>query len=198
MARWTDRLARVWAGPRRASRGLHLHPGEEKASRTGAVIAVDTLGRPVWTPRDYQTFAREGYMQNPIVYRSVRMIAEAAASIPLGLYEGPHEHATHPLLDLIRQPNAIQTSADFFESWYGYLLVSGNAYAEAVVLNSRVRELHALRPDRMKVVPGPDGWPEAFEYTANGASVRFAGDADAGGGLAQILHMKLFHPANDH
>ena len=160
---------------------------------------METLGRPVWSPRDYQAFAREGCMQNPIVYRSVRMIAEAAASIPLLVYEGAHEHETHPLLDLIRQPNAIQSSADFFESWFGFLLVSGNAYAEAVVVNERVRELHALRPDRMKVIPGAEGWPEGFVYTANGASVRFTGDAEtAPGGVAPILHMKLFHPANDH
>ena len=201
MARWTDRFAHLWAEPRRAPFALTgaLPAGEEKASRVGAVIAMETLGRPVWSPRDYQTFAREGYMQNPIVYRSVRMIAEAAASIPLILYEGPHEHETHPLLDLIRQPNAIQSSADFFESWFGFLLVSGNAYAEAVVLNERVRELHALRPDRMAIIPGREGWPEGFEYTANGASVRFSADAEtAPGGVAPILHMKLFHPANDH
>ena len=59
------------------------------------------------------TFAREGYMQNPIAYRSVRMIAEAAASMPLLLYEGVHELEAHPLLDLIAQANAGQTSADF-------------------------------------------------------------------------------------
>ena len=48
----------------------------------------------------------------------------------------------------------------------------------------------------MKVMPGPDGWPEAFEYTAGGRSVRFAGEAVAG--VRPILHVKLFHPANDH
>lgn len=201
MARWTDRLAQLWAGPRQALPYALTAPpsgGDEKATRTGAVVAVETLGRPVWTPRDYQTFAREGYMQNPIVYRSVRMIAEAAASIPLILYEGVHEHEAHPLLDLIAHPNAGQTLADFFESWYGYLLVSGNSYAEAVSIGDRVRELHALRPDRMKVIPGSEGWPEGFEYTANGRSVRFGADADAAGGVSPILHMKLFHPANDH
>ena len=31
-----------------------------------------------------------------------------------------------------------------------------------------MRELYALRPDRMRVVPGADGWPEAYEYTAGG------------------------------
>ena len=59
----------------------------------------------------------------------------------------------------------ITRGADFLESWYGFLLVAGNAYVEAVAVGGRLRELHVLRPDRMKVVPGADGWPEAYEYT---------------------------------
>jgi HK97 family phage portal protein len=74
--------------------------------------------------------------------------------------------------------------------------VSGNAYLEAVAVGGEIRELHALRPDRMKVIPGPDGWPEAFEYTAGGRSVRFAGEAVPG--VRPILHVKLFNPVNDH
>ena len=169
---------------------------EEKASATGRLVAIETLGQPVWAPRDYGAFAREGFMQNAVVYRSVRMIAEAAASIPLLLYEGEQEIEAHPLLDLVRRPNGAQTSADFLEAWYGYLLVSGNAYCEAVAIGGRLRELHALRPDRMKVVPGPDGWPEAYEYAAGGRSVRF--EAEPVAGVRPILHVRLFHPANDH
>ena len=71
-------------------------------------------------------------MQNAIVYRCVRMIGEAAATIPLLLYEGEHEIEHHPLLDLIRRPSLDHTGTDFFESWYGFLLVAGNAYVEAV------------------------------------------------------------------
>ena len=48
----------------------------------------------------------------------------------------------------------------------------------------------------MKVIPGPDGWPEAFEYTAGGRSVRFAGEVVPG--VRPILHVKLFNPVNDH
>jgi HK97 family phage portal protein len=189
MAFFQEALAKVW--PR-----LGQRPAEEKASRTGALIALETLGQPVSTPRDYQTFAREGFMQNPIVYRSVRMIAEAAASIPLLLYEGPEDHTNHPLLELLAAPSPGQTTADFFEAWYGYLLVSGNAYAEAVSVNGTVRELYTLRPDRMKIVPGSSGWPEAYEYTAQGETVRFS--ANGAGAAAPILHMRLFHPVNDH
>ena len=141
-----------------------------KSSRAGPLIAYDTLGQPVWSPRDYGAFAREGFMQNAIVYRSVRMIAEAAASIPLLLYAGDDEIVQHPLLDLMRRPSHDHTGTDFLEAWYGFLLVAGNSYVEAVAIDGQIRELHNLRPDRMKVLPGFDGWPEGYEYTAGGQS----------------------------
>jgi HK97 family phage portal protein len=167
-----------------------------KASRTGPLIAFDVQRQPVWCPRDYAAFAREGFMQNAIVYRAVRMIGEAAASVPLLLYEGAEEIVEHPLPDLIARPNPACSAPDLLEAWYGFLLVSGNAYLEAVAVGGRLRELHVLRPDRIKVVPGPDGWPDAFEYSAGGRSVRFAGEVVPG--VRPILHVKLFHPANDH
>jgi len=171
-------------------------PADTKASRTGPLLSIETLGPPVWTPRDYASFAREGYAQNAIVHRCVRMIAEAAASVPLLLYEGDAEVADNPLIDVMRRPCPGMTGTDLLESWYGYLLVAGNAYMEAVALDGDIRELHALRPDRMKVVPGPDGWPEAWEYEVAGRSVRFTGEvAD---GIRPILHLKLFNPGNDH
>lgn len=63
-------------------------PPDRKASLTGPLIAFDNLRRPVWAPRDYLAHAREGFMQNAIVYRCVRMIAESTGSVPLLLYQG--------------------------------------------------------------------------------------------------------------
>jgi HK97 family phage portal protein len=168
---------------------------EAKASRAGPLIAWQTQGRAAWTPRDYAALAREGFAKNAIVYRCVRMIAEATASVPWLLYEGEAELTEHPLLQLLARPNRRQAGADFRESLAGYLMVAGNAYLEAVDVNGAVRELHTLRPDRMKVVPGNDGWPEAYEYTAGGRSVRFAVPAE---GMSPILHLSLFHPLDDH
>ncbi len=167
-----------------------------KGTSTGPLTAYQNLGEPVWAPRDYAAFAREGFMQNAIVYRCVRMIAEAAASIPLLLYEGTSEIEDHPLIGLLRRPSLDHTGTDFLEAWYGCLLVSGNAYVEAVALDGELRELHILRPDRMKVIPGLDGWPEGYEYTVCGRSVRFIDDVVEG--VRPILHLKLFHPVNDH
>ncbi|MCB1504681.1 MAG: phage portal protein [Hyphomicrobiaceae bacterium] len=191
MPRMTDALNRLM--PWRTGNGA---APVTKASKAHRLVAVESLGQPQWAPRDYATFAREGFMQNAIVYRSVRMVAEAAASIPLLLYEGAFEIESHPFLDLIAHPSLDHTSADFFEAWYGYLLVSGNAYVEAVGVDERLRELHVLRPDRMKVIPGPDGWPEGYEYSVAGRSIRLSGEAVAG--VRSVMHVRLFHPANDY
>ena len=67
---------------------------------------------------------------------------------------------------------------------------------EMVELGGEPRELYALRPDRMKVVPGRAGWPEAYEYSVDGRVATFP--CDPVRGVAPILHMKLFHPTDDH
>ena len=53
-----------------------LRAPEAKASRTAQLIAFESGGRARWTPRDYAALAREGYVQNAIVYRAVRLVAE--------------------------------------------------------------------------------------------------------------------------
>ena len=168
---------------------------EEKQSATGKLIAVQSAGQPVWTPRDYEAMAREGFAQNAICYRCVRMIAESAASVPLKLQDGKHVLDEHPLLSLLKRPNSVQSGQDLLEDWYGHLMVAGNAYLEAVSVDEDIIELHVLRPDRMKVVPGSDGWPEFYEYSVAGQQMRFhQGEA----GQKPILHMALFNPLNDH
>lgn len=172
-----------------------MAPPETKASRTAQVLAFESGGRARWTPRDYAALAREGYLANAIVHRAVRLIAENAASCRFLVYEGAQEQPAHPLLQLIARPNPRQDGASFFEALYSHLLLAGNAYVEAVSLGEEVRELYALRPDRIKVAPGPDGWAEAYEYGVAGRSVRFDQNASA---IPPILHLTFFHPLDDH
>jgi HK97 family phage portal protein len=168
---------------------------EAKDSRAGGAIALYIAGRPVWTPRDYTALAREGFQKNAVVHRAVRLVAEAAASLPLTLVGEGREYAEHPLLGLLARPNPREGGQRFLEGVYGHLLVSGNAYLEAVSVDASPRELYALRPDRMRVVPGPDGWPAAYDYVVGTETVRFRQDAD---GVAPILHLTLFNPTDDH
>ena len=152
---------------------------EQKSSRTAQLIAFQSQARARWSPRDIAALAREGYMKNAIVHRAVRLVAETVASVTWLAYDGTAEHDAHPLLDLMARPNPRQDNAVFLESVVAHLQIAGNAYIEAVTLDGRPRELYALRPDRMRVVPGSDGWPEAYEYHVAGRSVRFEQGAGA-------------------
>ncbi len=163
---------------------------ERKRSATASLISLHSVGKPQWTPRNYAALAREGFASNAIGYRAVRMIAEAAASIPWLAYEGDAEAVAHPLLTLLRRPNPGQPGREFLEMLYGFLLVAGNAYVEKAEIEGASRELYTLRPDRVKIVASASGWPEAFEYSVNGQSVRLPRE--------NVLHLKLFNPLNDH
>ena len=173
----------------------YLRAPEAKTSRTAQVLAFESGGRARWTPRDYAALAREGYLGNAIVHRAVRLIAENAASCSYLVFEGAQEREGHPLAALLARPNPRQDGTTFLEALVSHLLLAGNAYVEAVALDDRVRELYALRPDRMKAVPGADGWAEAYEYVAGGRGVRFDQLASH---VPPILHLTFFHPLDDH
>ena len=168
---------------------------EKKASATGRVVAWGTSGRVAWSPRDAVSLARTGFQGNPIGFRAVKLIAEAAAALPLILQDHERRYEMHPVLDLIRRPNGAQGRAELFEAVYGHLLLSGNAYLEAVPGAGKLPgELHVLRSDRMALVPGADGWPVAYDYSVGGRTHRF----DMTAGLPPICHIKTFHPQDDH
>ena len=176
--------------------GRAARPDEGKASAAAPLMAVWGTGRAAWSPRDNASMARTGYEQNAIGFRSVRLVAEAAAAVPLVLSEGGERLDEHPVLRLLARPNPGQDGRSFLEAVYGHLQLSGNAYVEAAALDGLgvPHELHVLRPDRMRVVPGADGWPEAFEYRVGGRVHRWA----SGDGVPPILHLKGFHPLDDH
>ena len=102
---------------------------EQKQSVTAPLIAIHGAGRAQWTPRNYAALAREGFASNAIGYRAVRMIAEAAASIPWLAYEGEVEASDHPLLQLFSKPNPGQPGREFFEMLY--VVVSEDALLAA-------------------------------------------------------------------
>ena len=167
---------------------------EAKASATGRVVGVQTSGRVAWSPRDTVSLTRTGFAGNPVGFRSVKLIAEAAAALPLVCQDACQRFDTHPVLKLIARPNGAQGRAELLEALYAQLLLSGDGYLEAVGGEGGLPlELHVLRSDRMSVVPGADGWPVAYEYAVSGRKHRF--DATE---AQPICHVRNFHPQDDH
>ncbi|MBD3679589.1 MAG: phage portal protein [Rhodobacteraceae bacterium] len=169
---------------------------EQKASASGPVIAWQGAGRVAWSPRDTVSLTRNGFSGNPVGFRSVKLIAEAAAALPLVLQDRERRYAEHPLLGLIARPNPLQGRAELFEALFGQLILTGNGYLEAVggATGAIPAELHVLRSDRMSLVPGADGWPVAYDYAVGAKKHRF----HLGDGPPPVCHVKSFHPQDDH
>lgn len=173
---------------------------EAKASRTGPLMVHVGLHQPRFTPRHYDALAAEGYQKNIIAYRCIRLISQNAAAVPWVVYKGKGANKKrleeHPLLTILQRPNPTQGGAELFEALFSFFLISGNSYLEAVSpATGSPRELWALRPDRMRVVPGVDGVPESYRYTMGGRFVDYPVDLLTG--LSKVLHIKAFHPLDD-
>lgn len=181
MPKLLDRLVRA--------AGRSRPPLATKATAPGFALYADCS--PTWTSRDPASLARAGYQRNPVVYRAVRLVAESAASLPLIPVSGDGRD----LLALLARPNLRESGAQLLETLYADLMLTGSAYLEAVGVEGRIVGLQTLRPERMQVLTGPDGWPAAYVYTVGGRSRRF----DLGEGVvAPILALTLFHPGDDH
>lgn len=180
---------------------MKLWPFSKKASAVGPSIAQMYVGQAMMTPRRYDCLAKEAYQMNAVAYRCVKLIATSAASAPWLLKNGDKDVDKHPILDLLSRPAPMMSGAELFEAVYSYLLLAGNSYLEAVgPLNDNdgkrpPKELWALRPDRMQVVAGKYGLPEAYRYEVNGIRKDFP--ANPTNGASQILHIKEFNPLDD-
>lgn len=136
---------------------------------------------------DYESAIKEGFLANPIAQRAVRIVAEAVGSAPLA----PTDARLGALV------GATSAGQSLIETLAAQLLLHGNGYVQIIKDGSGTPvELFALRPERVKVIPGHDGWPAAYEYRVGTKTLEIAiEDAD---GWPNLIHIKAMHPANDH
>ena len=173
-----------------------------KASRAGRLIALGMVGQPAWTPRRFEALAKESYEKNAVAYRAIAEISKCAGSVPFQLFQMQKggekiEIPFHPLLDLLRRPNPLQSQAAFMQAVIGFFLIAGNTYIERVGPRGQrpPLELWTKRPDRMKIIVGTRGIPKAYSFEASGGKVFWP--VGPLRGESNILHVKSFHPLDD-
>ena len=147
---------------------------------------------------NYADLAQEGYLKNAIVYRCVNEIAKGASSVPYMVKRGDEVMESHPVISLLDRPNPLQSYSEFFNSLYGYLLLSGNSYILGISGTGGPRELHLLRPDRIEIKGGAAGvFPDRYQYSVNG-TVKATYDVDQENGFSELKQVKLWHPMDDY
>lgn len=170
---------------------------EEKRSKVASMMVVNP-GQPVWAPHNYKHFSEESYSKNVVAYQCINMIAEAVSTVKWDLFRGETEIPEHDLLNLLARPNPQQTGRDYVMDVIGYRMIAGNSYQEKVTaLGGIPRELYALRPDRMKVIPSARGDADGFEYSVGGKKRIFPARGVGMNRKCDVWHMKTFNPTDD-
>jgi HK97 family phage portal protein len=142
------------------------------------------LGR---SPFDYSREVAEAYLANPVAQRSVRIVAEGVGSAPVACDDArlakllAKSCGSQPLLEVLA----------------AQLALHGNAYVQLVKDGAGVPvELFPLRPERVQVVAGDDGWPAAYRYVLADRTLTIALEDEHG--WPNIIHLRGFHPTDDH
>ncbi len=138
-------------------------------------------------PFEYGQGVRRAYLDNPVAQRAVRLVAEGIGGAPLV--------PADPVL--ARLVGATSAGQSLLETLASQLLLHGNAYVQIVKDGAgRPVELYALRPERVSVIAGTDGWPSGHAYKVGDRTLTIpAIDEDAS---PNLIHIRSFHPADDH
>lgn len=129
-----------------------------------------TPHQPVFTPKNYETFVREGYRKTPTLFACINKISSSAGGIKWKLYTDKSEEKEikeHASLDLWSNPNPrLKGHGALVETIFGYWHMSGNSYLWSFRDKGGKGQplaLWPMRPDRMKAVVG-NGDIENYVY----------------------------------
>ena len=171
-----------------------FRPNEKKEAPVVMYATGNNIGERTY---DYRKIAKEGYQENAIVFRCVNEIAHGASAIDLCVYQNDIKLDNHPLIDLLDRPNPQFAGNEYFQALYSFLLLSGNSYAVYSLVGGQPKELHLLRPDRMKVIPSKTSIPDSYEYNIDGRVVKKY-DVDSETGMSEVKHFKMWNPLDDY
>lgn len=142
---------------------------------------------PIWTSRDYESTAKQGFIKNVIAYRSISLLSKSIASIPVKFFvDDEDSYLNSKLAKLVLRPNKLQGKFAFLENLIHFLLVSGNSYIHMKNHDT----LFCLRPDRVSIVPSENNDDiVGYKYSVDGQNFLIPAE--------EVLHLKFFNPLND-
>lgn len=176
---------------------------ERRDSRAAQARVIGQSERPQYTPRtgeDLSQYAPEA-MQAVVAYVAVQMVAKAFSAVQWDIKRvnraGDAEDAVVPELDAVwSRPDPLTSGAQFRAQIATNLALYGEAPVERFLLNNRPRELYALEPYRVGVVPGSTGMAKAYTYKGgSGREIEFP--VNVANGDCDLLFIKTYNPA-DH
>lgn len=108
------------------------------------------FGGDAWSGK---TVTEDSALQLATVFACVKLTAQAASSMPIGLYEKGEDGNRRSVSDTVLaellqdSPNQDQTPAEFWEAMVSWMMVNGNAYAEKGLSGDKLTSLNPIAAD---------------------------------------------------
>ena len=145
-------------------------------------------GEPIPPLVDFETYVKEGYNRNELVYACISLAASNAASAPLKAWkldDNKRVPVDHPLIDLLNKPNPRQSRYEFAEMIDTFLNLEGNAF-----IVKQPDELWLARPDRMRQVIVDNELAGYVYFREDYARIPFLVD--------EVIHAKMPNPGDPY
>jgi len=153
---------------------------------------------------NFPIVASQAFEQNSVTYKCVMMIANGVAGLKYCLYNKKtwKEYDTHPLLDLLKHPNPLESRHSFLVHVVADILLDGNAFIEMVKTSPTAApgRLWTQRPDMVQIQVGQARLPRSYTYTAGGVQVGQAKvyPVDPVSGACDVLHLTSYAPLREN
>ena len=143
-------------------------------------------------PDIFSSNHNEQYKKSLYVFLSVNKIAKKVAAVDLNLYRinnaqgNSTEIFSHPLLDLLHNPNPFQTGRFFITQTIQNRKLAGEAFWLKIRNGKQVVELWNLDPTRITIIKDKTNYIRHYEFLTESGLVRFERD--------DIVHFKDPNP----
>lgn len=156
----------------------------------GPILALSGPGAARWGNLSGESLVRDGYLRNAIVYRCVRMVAEAAASVLLKCQDDGASR-------LMSRPSPDKSGTELLESIYAQLQLLGETWVEAVTIDGDTAPtaLYGLRASRVRRLTDAHGWSVGWAIREKHGE-RIVSSDEAG--WASLLQLKTYNPVDEN
>ena len=125
--------------------------------RPQMVVPYTQDKQPVWSDWSVEAAVKDGYQASVWVYRGISSIARACASVPWVVQQKQGDEwvtvENHPCSELIENPNANMSRAEWIERYVTHLILAGNAIsAKTRGSGNQVLEVWPINPVGIKPV----------------------------------------------
>lgn len=159
-----------------------------KSFKKRDVFAYDVYADQECNAYNYESFVREGFIKNVVVYRAISLISQCVGSVEFIVSDDSRNFDA--LESFLQFPNKSQSMQQLLEAVTSYLLLSGNAFMY-MSCDAGTLSMQALRPDRVEIIPSKvQSSVECYVYSVNGRNVKIT-DTD------NMIHVRFFNPIND-